>query len=189
MAAPWAKIRTEWLKGRTTYAKLAKKYGLKEQTIKNRAYKEGWGKEKVQIEDEARTKTRARIVRVREEQLEKLATANSDMIEVLLAIVAEAKAKPTVLMFDAGGTLRNTESLTKAIQLAVQNQREIYRLPDIDQELKKKEVAQKKKEAKEKLALEREKWEAEKAEKAKAQSVQSGTVWQIEEPDGEETDG
>jgi len=189
MAAPWAKIRTEWLKGRTTYAKLAKKYGLKEQTIKNRAYKEGWKKEKVQIEDEARTKTRARIVRVREEQLEKLAAANSDIIEVLLTLIGKAKENPFQMMFDAGGTLRNTESLTKAIQLAVQNQRDIYRLPDLDQELKKKEAAARKKEAKEKLALEREKWEHEKAEKAKAQNVQNGTVWQVEAPEGIEVDG
>ena len=34
MAAPWSRIRTEWLKGGTTYAKLAKKYGLAEKTIR-----------------------------------------------------------------------------------------------------------------------------------------------------------
>ncbi len=188
MAAPWAKIRTEWLKGRTTYKKLGEKYGLKEKTIRDRASKEGWGKEKRQIEDEARAKTRARIVRVREEQLEKLATANSDMIEVLLALVAQAKEEPTVFMFDAGGTLRNTESLTKAIQLAVQNQRDIYRLPDIDQELKKKEAAQRKREAKEKMALEREKWEAEKT-KAQNELELEQEVWQIVSPEGEVLDG
>ena len=188
MAAPWSRIRTEWLKGGTTYAKLAKKYGLAEKTIRNRAYKEGWGKEKGQIEDEARTKTRARIVCVREEQLVKLAQANGAMIDALMEIVTLAKEKPAYTLFDANRGLKNAESLTKAIQLAVQNQRDIYRLPDMDMELKKKQEAARKREAKQKMALERERWEEEKAEKAKAQSVRQGTVWQVEAPEGEAID-
>lgn len=189
MAAPWSRIRTEWLKGGTTYGKLAKKYGLAEKTIRNRAYKEGWGKEKGQIEDEARTKTRAHIVRVREEQLEKLAAANADVIEALVAMAMSSKEKPEVILFDAAKTLRNAESLAKAIQIAVQNQRDIYRLPDMDMEFRKKEASARKREAKAKMALEREKWETEKAEKAKAQAVQEGTVWQIDIPEGVEVDG
>lgn len=189
MAAPWSRIRTEWLKGGTTYAKLAKKYGLAEKTIRNRAYKEGWGKEKGQIEDEARTKTHARIVRVREEQLEKLAAANADMIDALVAMAMSSKKKPEVMLFDAAKTLRNAESLTKAIQIAVQNQRDIYRLPDMDLEFRKREASARKKETKTRLALEREKWEAEKEERAKSQSVQQGTVWKIVAPEGDEVDG
>jgi len=189
MAAPWARIRTEYLKGKTTYKKLAEKYGLKEKTIRNRASNEGWGKEKGQIEDEARAKTRARIVQVREEQLEKLAAANGDMIDVLMSIIGMAKQNPFQMMSDANGTFRNTESLTKAIQIAVQNQRDIYRLPDMDMEFRKKAEAARKRENKAKLQLEREKWEHEKAEAAKAQAVQSGTVWQVEAPDGVEVDG
>lgn len=188
MAAPWSRIRTEWLKGGTTYAKLAKKYGLSEKTIRNRAYKEGWGKEKGQIQDEVRTATRARIVRVREEQLMKLAEANGQIIDALLDMTKLAQEKPTVMLFDAGKTLRNAESLTKAIQLAAMTQRDLYRLPSMDQELRKKEAAARKKEAKEKLALEREKWEAEQREKAKAAETASGTVWEVIEPEGEDTD-
>ena len=182
--APWARIRTEYLKGKTTYGKLAEKYGLKEQTIKNRAYKEGWGKEKVQIEDEARTAVRARIVRVREEQLEKLAAANASMIEALVAMAMMAEEKPEVTLYDAGKTLRNAESLTKAIKMAVQNQRDIYRLPDMELELKRKQESARKKEAKEKMRLEREKWEAEQREKAQNAATASGTVWQVEAPEG-----
>ena len=33
MATPWAKIRTEWLKGGTTYKKLAEKYHVSAKTI------------------------------------------------------------------------------------------------------------------------------------------------------------
>ena len=186
--APWAKIRTEWLKGGTTYAKLAQKYGLSVKTIQNRAYKEGWGKEKGKIREEIREKTRARIVRVREEQLIKLAEAYGKLIDALLDLTEQAAANPNKLLTDAGLTLRNAESLSKAIQLATMTQRDIYRMPSMDQELRKKAEAARKKEAKEKLALEREKWEAEQLEKAKAAETASGTVWEVIEPDGEDTD-
>ena len=189
MAAPWTRIRTEWLKGGTTYAKLAKKYGIAEKTIRNRAYTEGWGKEKGQIEDEVRAKTRARIVCVREEQLAKLAEANGALIDALVAMAMQAAEKPNQTLFDTNATLRNAESLSKAIQLAAMTQRDIYRLPSMDQELRKKAEAARKKEAKEKIALEREKWEAEQREKAKAAETASGTVWEVIEPDGEDTDG
>ena len=189
MAAPWTRIRTEWLKGGTTYKKLAEKYKLAEKTIRNRAYKEGWGKEKGQIADEIRTKTRARIVCVREEQLMKLAEANGELIDALVAIATASKKGPIQMLTDAAGTLRNAESLSKAIQLAAMTQRDLYRLPSMDQELRKKEAAARKKEAKEKLALEREKWEAEQREKAKAAEAAGGTVWEVVEPDGEDTDG
>lgn len=188
MATPWNRIRTEWLKGGTTYPELAKKYGLAEKTIRNRAYKEGWGKEKGQIEDEARAKTHTRIVRVREEQLIKLTEANEALIDTLVDIATAAKRGPLQMMLDANGTLRNAESLTKAIQTAIQNQRDLFRLPSMDQQLKKQEFAQKKREAKEKIALEREKWEAEQREKAKAAETASQTVWEVIEPEGEDTD-
>ena len=189
MAANWTRIRTEWLKGGTTYKKMAEKYGLAEKTIRNRAYKEGWGKEKGQIEDEVRAKTRARIVCVREEQLMKLAEANGQLIDALVALATKSAEGPIQMMTDANGTLRNAESLSKAIQLAAMTQRDLYRLPSMDQELRKKQESARKKEAKEKLALEREKWEAEQREKAKAAEAAAGTVWEVLEPDGEDTDG
>ena len=96
---------------------------------------------------------------------------------------------PYTRMCDKTGSLRNVESLTKAIQLAIQNQRDLYRIPDMDLELKKKEAAARKKEAKAKMALEREKWEAEQREKAKQAEAIKGTVWEVIEPDGEDTDG
>ena len=189
MSTPWARIRTEWLKGGTTYKKLAEKYKLSEKTIRNRAYKEAWGKEKGQIEDEARTKTRARIVHVREEQLFKLAQANGNIIDALLAITTQAEGTdPYRRMFDKTGSVRNVESLTKAIQLAVQNQRDLYRLPDMDMELRKKEAAQRKRDNKAKMQLEREKWELEK-QKAQNEQQAEQEVWELQAPEGEELDG
>lgn len=182
-AVPWKKIRTEWLKGGTTYAKLAKKYGIKEQTIKNHASKEAWGNEKVLIEDEVRTRTRARIVCVREEQLIKLATANGFLIDSLVDMAQQATDQQKQILVDKNGTLRNAESLSKAIQLAIMNQRDLYRLPDMDMELRKKEAAARKKEAKEKLALDKAKWEAVQREKADAAAGANATMWKVELPE------
>ena len=189
MATPWSKIRAEWLKGGTTYKKLGEKYNVSAKTISNRAYKEGWKNEKGRIQEEVRNKTRARIVCVREEQLMKLAAANGALIDALVEMTKQAAEKPNQTLFDAGATLRNAESLSKAIQLAAMTQRDLYRLPSMDQELRKKAEAARKKEAAEKLKLEREKWEAEQREKAKQAEAISGTVWEVIEPDGEDTDG
>lgn len=188
MATPWTKIKAEWLKGGTSYKKLAEKYHVSEKTIANRSSNEGWGKDKGKIQEEVGKKLCARIVRVREEQLMKLMTANEELIDALVDIATAAKKGPIQMLTDAGGTLRNAESLTKAIQTAIQNQRDLFRLPSMDQQLKKQEFAQRKKEAKEKIALEREKWEAEQREKAKAAEVASQTVWEVIEPEGDDTD-
>ena len=120
---------------------------------------------------------------------EKLAAANGALIDALVEMTKQAAEKPNQTLFDAGATLRNAESLSKAIQLAAMTQRDLYRLPSMDQELRKKAEAARKKEANEKLKLEREKWEAEQREKAKAAEAVSGTVWEVIEPDGEDTDG
>ena len=189
MATPWAKIRTEWLKGGTTYKKLAEKYHVSIKTIQNRASNEGWKKEKGTIQEEVRKKTRARIVCVREEQLIKLAEANGKLIDALVEITTQAAEEPNRTLYDTNATLRNVESLSKAIQLAAMTQRDLYRLPSMDQELRKKAEAARKKEAKEKLALEREKWEAEQREKAKQAEAAAGTVWEVIEPEGDDTDG
>ena len=188
MATPWSKIKAEWLRGGTSYKKLAEKYHVSEKTIQNRSSNEGWRKDKGRIAEEVGKKLCARIVRVREEQLEKLARANEDLIDALVAIATGVKNGPVEMLTDRTGTLRNAESLTKAIQTAIQNQRDLFRLPSMDQQLKKAEFAQRKKEAKEKLALEKAKWEAEQREKAKAAEAASQTVWEVIEPEGDDTD-
>ena len=111
MATPWAKIKAEWLKGGTSYKKLAEKYKVSEKTIANRSSNEGWGKDKGRIREEVGKKLCARIVRVREEQLIKLMEANEDVIDALVAIATATKKGPIQMLTDAGGTLRNTESL------------------------------------------------------------------------------
>ena len=110
------------------------------------------------------------------------------MIDTALAMVEAVSQNPTTLLFDKGGTLRNMESLSKTIQTLVANQRDILKLPTLQQDMDRKAQLQHVKEFNAKMKLEKEKWKAEQAEKAKAQSVQQGTVWQVEEPEGEPVD-
>ena len=133
MAAPWNKIRAEWLKGGITQKALAEKYGLSEKTIRNRAYKEGWKKQKGQIQDKVEEETRGRIVRARVNHLEKLIEANEKLLDGLVQMAELIQKKPLQMMTDVHGTLRNAESFAKALQTAAMTQRDLYKIPNIDQ--------------------------------------------------------
>ena len=187
MATPWGRIRQGFMAGKS-YTELAEKYHLKVKTIQNRASKEGWVKEKGKIAEEVGEKIHARVVRARVEQLEKLIEANEKLMDGLLEMAGMIQDKPMVNLFDKTGSLRNAESFAKAIQTAVATQRDLYRLPNLEQEMKKKAEAQRKREVKEKLAIEREKLDMEKSKAAAGQSIDS-EVWQLTEPEGEELDG
>ena len=128
---------------------------------------------------------------MRVQELEKLMDANGKLIDTLvdLATKAQDSNQQNAMMFDKAGSMKNVECLAKAIQTAVQTQRDLFKLPTLDQDLKKKAEAQRKREMKARLEMEREKWEAEKAEKANAAAETSGTVWNVIEPEGEDTDG
>ena len=169
MAIPWGKIRAEWLKGGITQKQLAEKYGVKLKTIQNRASNEGWKKEKGKIREETEDKLRGRIVRARVTHLEKLIAANESLLDGLMQLAADIGENPNILK-DKTGSIRNAESFAKALQTAALTQRDLYRLPNIDQKLAAK------------------KWAAEQKEK-KAQAKEiSGTVWQVITEDGEPLD-
>lgn len=188
----WGRVRQGYMAGKS-YQELSEQHGVSVKTIQNRASKEGWTKEKGKIKEEVGQKIHARVVRVRVAELEKLMDANGKLIDALVdlstRVAEQAENGKFFDLFDKAGSMKNTECLAKAIQTAVQTQRDLYKLPTLDQDFRKKQEAARKKETKEKLALEREKWEAEQAEKAKASEVISGTVWQLMEEDGVEADG
>ena len=174
MAVPWTKIKAEWLKGGTTYKKLAEKYGIKESSIKNRASKEGWQKEKVLIEYKVSTELRGRVTRARVNHLEKLIQANEALLDGLVKLAEEIRADPRMLLMDKSGSLRSAESYAKAIQTATETQRDLYRLPNIDQKFAAKKW-------KEQLKLEK--------EKAKGQDADIQESIMIHQPEEVETDG
>lgn len=133
MKTPWAKIRAEWLKGGITQQELAEKYHLSVKTIQNRAYKEGWKNQKGKIAEKTEEKTRDRIVRARVNHLERLIAANESILVGLEKMAEKIAADPEKYLLDKSGSLRSTESITKAIQTAADTQRELYKIPNIDQ--------------------------------------------------------
>ena len=180
MATQWWRIKAAYLKGDMSLSQLAKKYNVGLSTLKTHASNEGWKKERDQINTEASQAVRARAREEREKQLLQLITAQEDTMEALVKLAAKAKKNPELLIDDKG-TMRNAESLTKAIQTAVQTQRDLHKLPTLDQDMAKKAEAQRKREAKEKANLDREKFEFTKKQKEDGDTA-GGVTWQINLP-------
>ena len=192
MATQWWRIKAAYLKGDMSLSQLAKKYNVGLSTIKAHASKEDWKKERDQINTEASQAVRARAREDREQQLQQLMEANNDTIAALVDLASKVKKNP-MLLFDEKGSLKNAESLTKGIQTAAMTQRDLHKLPTLDQDMQRKAEAQRKREAKEKANLDREKFELQK--KRDEHDATAGTVtWQIIMPkelkeQGEELDG
>ena len=170
MAAPWSKIRAEWLKGGITQQELAEKYHLSVKTIQNRAYKEGWKNEKGKIREKTEDELRGRIVRARVNHLEKLIAANEMLLDGLVKMAELIQAKPEEVLVDKTLSLKSAESFAKALQVATATQRDLYRLPNIDQKFAAKKW-------REQLKLEKEKTK---------ESTGESEIWKIELPEGEE---
>lgn len=181
MATQWWRIKAAYLKGDMSLSALAKKYHVGVSTIKKHASNEGWKNERDQIETEASQAVRARAREEREQQLQLLMTAQNDAMEALVKMAALAKENPQKYLIDDKGTMRNAESLTKSIQTAVMTQRDLHKLPTLDQDMQRKAEAQRKREAKEKANLDREKFELTKREK-KESAAAGNVTWQINLP-------
>ena len=188
--AQWGRIRQSYMSGKS-YKELSEKYGVSVKTIQNHASKEGWVKDKGKIKDEVGKKIVERVVRVRVNELEKLIDANGKLIDTLVDLTTKAQdtQQQNLMMFDKAGSMKNVESLAKAIQIAVQTQRDLFKLPTLDQDFRKKEAAQRKREAKEKMALDREKLEIEKQKAAQNSQDASAEIWHVEAPEGAVIDG
>lgn len=183
MATQWWRIKAAYLKGNITYKELAEKYGLSERTVRNRAYKEGWGKEKDKVQTEVSEKIRATAVRARVEQLEMLITANDRMARAIDKLTEEIEKNPKILLGSKGDG-KAADSISKAILTTIQCQRDLHKLPTLDQDMRRKEEAQRKREAKAKMEIEREKLQM---QKAKDESGTTTTqIWTIELPEGAE---
>ena len=173
MAIPWSKIKAEWLKGGITQKALAEKYGVKLKTIQNRASNEGWRNEKGKIREKAEELLCQRVARARVNHLEKIIEAQEDVLDALRQLAAELKQDPKKMLMDKQGTIRNAESITRALQTAAMTQRDLHGLKNIDQKFAAK------------------KWkEQQKLEREKAAGPQyDEEVWEIQAPEGDVLDG
>ena len=173
MSIPWSKIRAEWVKGGITQKQLAEKYGVNLKTLQNRASNEGWKNLKGKIKEKAEDQLCARVAQARVTHLEKLIQANEDLLDGLAAIAALWKEHPNRMIRDKAGTIKNAESFAKALQTAAMTQRDLYRLPNIDQRFAQKKWREQMKLEKEKLAKDN-------------GSAEEQLIWVVHEPPEEE---
>ena len=166
--AEWRKIRIEYVKGKTTYQKLADKYGISASNIRKRASNEGWRKKRNKLDAKVEQKTLARICDARAKEFELIAQVNDRMAEVLDNLVNFVSAQTP------GGyeDLRGVESLTKAIAQVVQTKRDLYNVPTEIDRAKIETLRDKQK-------LDREKFAEEQAEKAAAKTLADNTVIKV----------
>jgi hypothetical protein len=176
----WWRIKKTYLSGNISYRELAEKYGLSERTVRNRAYKEGWGKEKDKVETEVSEKIRATAVRAREEQLKLMITANDRMAKALDLLTEEIEKNPMILL-GAKGDGKAADSISKAILTTIQCQRDLHKLPTLDQDMRRKEEAQRKREIKARLEIEREKLQMQRDRNSDGDDT---VVWTVEIPEG-----
>jgi len=177
--AEWRKIRMEYVKGKTTFAKLAEKYHLTAGHIRKRASLEGWSKKKRDLDTKTEQKTIERVSDARARELERLVMI-SERVDDFLDETVKAFGQIKPRKYDE---LRGVESLTKAIQIAVQTKRDLYNLPNEADRAKIESL-------REKSRLDRERYEAEKAEKARMAAEAQNTMIRvvIEGGDGEALD-
>jgi len=85
----WAKIKAEYVANRTSYRKLAEKYGVSFSTLKERARREKWTEDAKATQEKVRTK-----------QTQKLAEKKASILEKELDPALEAAAKINQLVLD-----------------------------------------------------------------------------------------
>ena len=166
--AEWRKIRMEYVKGKTTFAKLAEKYHISAGYIRKKASLERWSEKKLKLETKVEQKTIERVAEARARELEKLA-AISDRVDDILDAVVEAVGSLPVRKHD---DMRGLESLTKAVQISLQTKRDLYNLPNETDRAKIESL-------REKARLDRQKYEDEKAEKAKMAQAAADTMIRV----------
>ena len=166
--AQWRKIRVEYLKGKTTYAKLAEKYGVSAGNIRKRAANEGWRKRKNKLDTKVEQKVLGRVCDARAREFELIAQVNDRMSEVLDSLVTFVSSQPPNKYDD----LRGVESLTKAIAQVVQTKRDLYNVPTVIDRAKIETLRDKQK-------LEREKFAEEQAEKAASKAAAENTMIRV----------
>ena len=82
----WNVIRAEYLEGGISYRKLAEKYNIPFKTLEYRAKKEGWFKQRGQIQDKIRTKNEKNVVSKNTKKSVKINTVADKMLQRLLNI-------------------------------------------------------------------------------------------------------
>jgi hypothetical protein len=174
-ATDWRKMRIEYVKGNTTYKKLAEKYGISESYIRKRASKEGWRKKRSDLDTKVEQKVLERVCDARAREFELIAQVNDRMDDVLDHLLDFIGNQPAQKYDD----LRGVESLTKAIAQVVETKRNLYNLPSEVDKAKIAALKEKGKLDRQRFNLERKRYKDELAEKAASRSIAENTVIRV----------
>ena len=174
-ATDWRKMRIEYVKGNTTYKKLAEKYGISESYIRKRASKEEWRKKRSDLDTKVEQKVLERVCDARAREFELIAQVNDRMDDVLDHLLDFIGNQPAQKYDD----LRGVESLTKAIAQVVETKRNLYNLPSEVDKAKIAALKEKGKLDRQRFNLERKRYKDELAEKAASRSIAENTVIRV----------
>jgi DNA-binding GntR family transcriptional regulator len=112
----WKKLRAEYIKGGTSYRKLADKYNVSFHTLRKQAAKENWKA----LRDEVATKTVTKIVEIESdnqaERMRRLLTVSDKLLSVVEDAVNKFQAEELLLDRTALKSLSGTIKDIKDIQ-------------------------------------------------------------------------
>jgi transposase-like protein len=117
----WKKLRAEYIKGGTSYRKLAEKYDVSFHTLRKQAAKENWKA----LRDEVATKTVTKIVEIESDQqaerMRRLLTVSDKLLLVVEDAVEKFRAEELLLDRTALKSLSGTIKDIKDIQSLKRN--------------------------------------------------------------------
>lgn len=167
-AAEWRKIRMEYIKGKTTFAKLAEKWNVSAGHIRKKASLERWSDKRRKLDTKTEQKTIERVSDARARELAKLAEIQ-DKVDDLIDFCVQAFSDIKPGKYD---DMRGLESLTKAINTALATKRDLYSIPNETEKAKIESL-------REKAKLDRQRYEDEKAEKARLAAEAKNTMIRV----------
>ena len=93
----WKKLKAEYIKGGTSYRKLAEKYGVAFGTLRNVAAKEKWRELRDKTRIKTDTKLSEAVSKEQADRLSRLQKVTDDLLEQIEAIVKEFKFSDLVM--------------------------------------------------------------------------------------------
>lgn len=127
MDTPWGKIKAAYLKGGVTYKELGEKYHVAEKTIRNRASKEGWKKDRDEIKTRTGQKLIERVSDARTREIESIFRATDKMGDVLDRLLDE------LTQMEGGRMIKSTKEMAnvaRAIGSITRAKRDLFTLTE-----------------------------------------------------------
>lgn len=111
----WKKIKAEYLKGGTSYRKLAEKHGVPFGTLRKVAAKEEWAQLRAQVDTEADTKIAKAEVEKRVERYERMTAVTDKLLSLVEKAISELQTGDLVLdktvFKQISGTLKDIKDI------------------------------------------------------------------------------